>query len=302
MDVINTAVEWAVKIAEDPAHGYDQRNRWGETGDYDCSSLVISAFKTAGLPLTSHYTGTMKADFLANGFVLVTDGTRRRGDVLLSHNAKFQHTALMIDGARLVQASQNENGGIVGGVPGDQTGHEINISPYYEPYGGWDYVLRFNANNLAAEPEAMQETYTVKGGDTLYGIAARFGLSVYDIAKWNGIQDANLIYAGAVLRLMPPTEEKPDFECDECRVILPEEEPKANNTWEEGFTAEDGSDSEEIYTVKAGDTLSGIAYVKYGRWNYYQYIKEANGLTSDKILVGQKIKLPSKQQLIGRFL
>ena len=30
------AVTWAIKIANDPAHGYDQDNRWGP--DYDCSS------------------------------------------------------------------------------------------------------------------------------------------------------------------------------------------------------------------------------------------------------------------------
>ena len=35
------AVTWAIRIANDPAHGYDQDNRWGP--DYDCSSLVISA-------------------------------------------------------------------------------------------------------------------------------------------------------------------------------------------------------------------------------------------------------------------
>ena len=36
------AVTWAIRIANDPAHGYDQDNRWGP--DYDCSSLVISAW------------------------------------------------------------------------------------------------------------------------------------------------------------------------------------------------------------------------------------------------------------------
>ncbi|MFR8905050.1 MAG: hypothetical protein ACLVHS_14945 [Blautia wexlerae] len=38
------AVTWAIEIANDPAHGYDQDNRWGP--DYDCSSLVISAWRT----------------------------------------------------------------------------------------------------------------------------------------------------------------------------------------------------------------------------------------------------------------
>ena len=40
------AVTWAIEIANDPAHGYDQDNRWGP--DYDCSSLVISAWQQAG--------------------------------------------------------------------------------------------------------------------------------------------------------------------------------------------------------------------------------------------------------------
>ena len=39
------AVTWAIEIANDPAHGYDQDNRWGP--DYDCSSLVISAWQQA---------------------------------------------------------------------------------------------------------------------------------------------------------------------------------------------------------------------------------------------------------------
>ena len=43
------AVTWAIEIANDPAHGYDQDNRWGP--DYDCSSLVISAWQQAGVPV-----------------------------------------------------------------------------------------------------------------------------------------------------------------------------------------------------------------------------------------------------------
>ena len=30
--------------ANDPAHGYDQQYRWGQRGDYDCSSAVITAW------------------------------------------------------------------------------------------------------------------------------------------------------------------------------------------------------------------------------------------------------------------
>lgn len=36
--------------AKDDSHGYDQDYRWGEKGDYDCSSAVIQAWQNAGVP------------------------------------------------------------------------------------------------------------------------------------------------------------------------------------------------------------------------------------------------------------
>ena len=41
----------------------------------------------------------------------------------------------------------------------------------------------------------MQETYTVKPGDTLYGISNQFGVSVTELAELNGIKGSkNTIY------------------------------------------------------------------------------------------------------------
>lgn len=49
-------------------------------------------------------------------------------------------------------------------------------------------------------PEKTDNTvyYTVRAGDTLWGIARRFGSSVNAIAAANGIKNPNLIYAGEV--------------------------------------------------------------------------------------------------------
>lgn len=44
-------------------------------------------------------------------------------------------------------------------------------------------------------------TYTVKPGDTLSGIAARFGTTVAAIVKLNGIKDPRLIRSGQVLKI-----------------------------------------------------------------------------------------------------
>ena len=46
MGVIDKAVQWAVDIANDSSHGYDQGSRWGP--DYDCAALVIAAYEYAG--------------------------------------------------------------------------------------------------------------------------------------------------------------------------------------------------------------------------------------------------------------
>lgn len=70
MDVIESAAAYAQNIAADDSHGYDQAGRWGP--DYDCSSLVISAFRKAGVPLSCTYTGNMRGDMLRCGFEDVT--------------------------------------------------------------------------------------------------------------------------------------------------------------------------------------------------------------------------------------
>lgn len=49
--------------------------------------------------------------------------------------------------------------------------------------------------------EAKFETYTVKSGDTLGEIGARFGVSYQEIAKLNNIENPDLIFPGQVFRI-----------------------------------------------------------------------------------------------------
>lgn len=46
--------------------------------------------------------------------------------------------------------------------------------------------------------------YTIQRGDTLFGIAWRYGLDIDDLARWNRITDKDRIYAGEQLRTTPP--------------------------------------------------------------------------------------------------
>lgn len=133
-------------IAADDSHGYSQgAGRWGP--DYDCSSLIITAYENAGIPvktagaLTTH---NMLETFRKCGFYVIRDWNRQtgagliRGDVLLNVQ---HHTEIYIGNGQLLKASANEFGGALGGKVGDQTGNEIRISGYYSY--PWDYALRY---------------------------------------------------------------------------------------------------------------------------------------------------------------
>ena len=50
MTIPEKAADFCYEVAVDDSHGYDQGSRWGNP-DYDCSALVIDAYKRAGVPL-----------------------------------------------------------------------------------------------------------------------------------------------------------------------------------------------------------------------------------------------------------
>lgn len=60
-------------------------------------------------------------------------------------------------------------------------------------------VLTINGGSAASKPAAR--TYTVRAGDNLSSIAARYGTTYQALAAKNGISNPNLIYPGQVLKI-----------------------------------------------------------------------------------------------------
>lgn len=58
-----------------------------------------------------------------------------------------------------------------------------------------------------AENAGKPGYYTVKRGDTLYNIGLESGQGYRDIARWNGLDNPNVIEVGQVLRVLPPAAE-----------------------------------------------------------------------------------------------
>jgi hypothetical protein len=48
-EIIEKAVRWAIKTSKDPKSGYNRDDRYGP--DYDCSSLITTAWNRAGVPV-----------------------------------------------------------------------------------------------------------------------------------------------------------------------------------------------------------------------------------------------------------
>lgn len=107
-------------------------------------------------------------------------------------------------------------------------------------------------------------TYTVQKGDTLWAISRRYGTTVKEIELINNIQNPDLIYPGEVLKI------------------------STNSTSEGNETRGTGS---IVYTVKKGDTLSGIAYT-YGV-TVNQIVSLNNIQNPNLIYPGQKLRITS---------
>lgn len=111
--------------------------------------------------------------------------------------------------------------------------------------------------------------HIVKRGETLSSIAVRYGSSVRAIVQANGLSGTT-IYPGQSL-LVP----QGSSGSGSASAVPKSSAPVSRSS---------------VHVVQAGDTLSSIA-ARYG--STVAALKQANGLTSDTIYVGQSLAIPS---------
>jgi LysM repeat protein len=118
-------------------------------------------------------------------------------------------------------------------------------------------------------PIAAAQEYVVVKGDSFYTIGKKFGVPASAIAKANPGVDSTRLKIGQKLT-----------------VPAPAPATGARTVAEAGL-----SGAENVYVVKAGDTLSRIAKANGVS---IDDIRTLNGLKTDRINIGQKLKLPAK--------
>lgn len=120
------------------------------------------------------------------------------------------------------------------------------------------------SSNTTNTSSSATGTYTVQSGDTLSGIANKFGTNYESLANLNNISNPNRIYVGQVLKLSSGS--------------------TVSNVVNHSTASAAGS-----YTVKSGDSLSAIA-TRYGM--SYETLARLNNISDpNRIYVGQTLNL-----------
>lgn len=137
--------------------------------------------------------------------------------------------------------------------------------------GPVDTDLSSAPTGQAIDSTAVAEIYSVQAGDHLWGLARKFGTTVRELQVLNGLGEDAALQIGQQLRL--PTGIS-------SSTALPSVSAPAAQVPASGSS----------YQVVAGDSLSAIAK----RFNtQVDTLKSLNGLTNDRILVGDNLVVPS---------
>ena len=132
-------------------------------------------------------------------------------------------------------------------------------------------------------PEPEYTVYIVQRGDYLAKISKKYNVTINSIKRLNNLKDDN-IRIGQKLKLPGK------LEVGEQKVPEGAFAKDTKTTAKKPYAAYTGATKE--YVVKSGDTLGAIAY---GNGINIRQLKELNGLTSDTLKVGQKLKIPAEK-------
>ena len=145
-----------------------------------------------------------------------------------------------------------------------------------------------------ADSTAEQETtiYIVQSGDYLAKISKKYNVTINSIKRLNPSIKKDVIFVGQKLKLPG----KIDVGVQPAPAKAPAiKDAGAKAPAKKTYVPYTGATKE--YVVKNGDTLGSIAY---GNGINIRQLKELNGLSSDSLKVGQKLKVPAEKTVAAK--
>ena len=220
-------------------HGFGQRKVW--VAGYGVTSLGID--NAAAWQYSDHGIMGIDTSYDFDGAFTTGSASGSIPQITVPAPQPVQHVGYPATGTYIVQ-------------PGDT------LSGIASRYGTTDQNLaaingigdpnRINVGQVlkvTGQPTS-ENTYFVQAGDTLSGIAAKFGTTVSNLVNRNGIANPNVIYPGQKIYL---------------------------------------TGQSNAYTIKSGDTLSGIAAAFHTTW---QALAGKNHIANPNVIyVGQTIQI-----------
>lgn len=134
------------------------------------------------------------------------------------------------------------------------------------------FLLLLTAGSVLAQEKA---TYTVKSGDTLYGISKSLNVTIAELQQWNNLSGNDIELGQDLIYYIRD---------DNTGVSEEESEP---------LISQSAGSQNVYYTVKSGDTLYGIA--REHSMTISQ-LRDLNNLSGDNIRVGQTLAVKKKSE------
>jgi LysM repeat protein len=143
------------------------------------------------------------------------------------------------------------------------------------------------------KPVAVSTTYTIAKGDTISGVALRYGLRWQDVVAVNPGISPNKLRVGQVIQL--PGQVDISKAAPAKKITAPKSTAPKSTAPKTSApkSAKASTGPGTAYVVKSGDSLGGIAY-RHGV--KVDAIRKANNLTSDKLSVNQKLTIPGAKK------
>lgn len=144
----------------------------------------------------------------------------------------------------------------------------------------------YNADPCA--PSTISGVHVVQKGETMYGIARRYGISLDQLSAWNKVQNTDMIAVCQKLYVKDPASVPGAIDPSATSTAAATTGAATGMTEKSGAAAGYWMQAPEVFVVRQGDTVAGLAAM----FGYTEdRFRKMNALSpTENIYIGQKLR------------